>query len=159
MKIRVLFVISAFILALTGCSQTEQESLKVYSFKGENELFSISNGIIVLDDKEEIFRGGDLKVINNDFTDIKSYSTTFYIQSNDEKYTILSHNAPGDSIGINSDLGQISSESIFEKTELSGEMDLQNNLYFELKTIDEEDEEHIYPLQLSVTEVTEDLNH
>lgn len=158
MKIRLLFVIGIFIFALTGCSHTEQESLKVYSFKGENELFSISNGVIVLDDKEEIFRGGDLKVINNDFTDIKSYSTTFYIQSNDEKYTILSSSALGEDIDIYSDLGQISSESVFEKTESNEEMDFHNNLYFELKTIDKEDEEHIYPLQLSVTEVTTSLN-
>ena len=36
------------ILALTGCGKAEQESLTVYSFSGENEQLTVSNGIIDL---------------------------------------------------------------------------------------------------------------
>lgn len=58
----------------TGCSTSpesdEEQSLKVYSFSGENEYISVSNGVIILDGKDEICYGGDLKVMSDDFADI-----------------------------------------------------------------------------------------
>ena len=44
-------------IALTGCGKVGQEWLTVYSFSGENEQLTISNGIIVLNGIEEIFSG------------------------------------------------------------------------------------------------------
>lgn len=65
---------------LAGCNTStesnEKQSLKVYSFSGENEYISVSNGVIILDGKNEICYGGDLKVISDDFVDITTYSTT-----------------------------------------------------------------------------------
>lgn len=65
---------------LAGCNTStesnEEQSLKVYSFSGENEYISVSNGVIILDGKNEICYGGDLKVISDDFVDITTYSTT-----------------------------------------------------------------------------------
>lgn len=70
--IKKLFLIAILMLTLVGCDNVTQEQLTVYSFSGENEQFSISNGVIVLDGTEEIFSGGDLKVADNFFTDIMS---------------------------------------------------------------------------------------
>lgn len=65
---------------LAGCNisseNNEEQSLKVYSFSGENEYISVSNGVIILDGKDEICYGGDLKVTSDDFGDITTYSTT-----------------------------------------------------------------------------------
>ena len=65
---------------LAGCNTSsennEEQSLKVYSFSGENEYISVSNGVIILDGKDEICYGGDLKVTSDDFGDITTYSTT-----------------------------------------------------------------------------------
>lgn len=57
---------------LAGCNTStesnEEQSLKVYSFSGENEYISVSNGVIILDGKNEICYGGDLKVISDDLS-------------------------------------------------------------------------------------------
>ena len=49
------------------------------SFSGENEYISVSNGVIILDGKDEICYGGDLKVMSDDFANITTYSTTIYL--------------------------------------------------------------------------------
>ena len=63
---------------LAGCNTSsesnEEQPLKVYSFSGENEHISVSNGVIILDGKDEICYGGDLKAMSDDFTDITTYS-------------------------------------------------------------------------------------
>ena len=73
----------------TGCSTSpesdEEQSLKVYSFSGENEYISVSNGVIILDGKDEICYGGDLKVMSDDFADITAYSTTIYISGSEKE--------------------------------------------------------------------------
>ena len=101
-------------LALTGCEKVEQEQLTVYSFSGENEQLSISNGIIILNGTEETFSGGDLKVSDYFFDNITSYSTTFYIMAGDEKDVILSNgmvDMTGDTVNVSGDLGQILEDS------------------------------------------------
>lgn len=60
-KTKALVFMTIIMLALTECGKVEQERLTVYSFSGENEQLTISNGIIVLNGTEEIFSGGDLK--------------------------------------------------------------------------------------------------
>ena len=40
---------------------------------GENEYISVSNGVIILDGKDEICYGGDLKVMSDDFANITTY--------------------------------------------------------------------------------------
>jgi len=74
---------------LAGCNisseNNEEQSLKVYSFSGENEYISVSNGVIILDGKDEICYGGDLKVTSDDFGDITTYSTTIYINGSEKE--------------------------------------------------------------------------
>ena len=90
----VMLSLLACTVLLTGCNTSsesnEEQSLKVYSFSGENEYISVSNGVIILDGKEEICYGGDLKVMSDDFSDITTYSTTVYINGS-EKETLLSN--------------------------------------------------------------------
>ena len=55
----------------TGCGNSskssQEQSLKVYSFSGNSESISVSNGVIVLSGKDEICYGGNLKVMSDDF--------------------------------------------------------------------------------------------
>lgn len=46
-KSKVLVFMAILLLTLAGCEKVEQEQLTVYSFSGENEQLSISNGIIL----------------------------------------------------------------------------------------------------------------
>ena len=156
-KSKVLVFLAILILALAGCEKVEQEQLTVYSFSGENEQLSISNGIIILNGTEEIFNGGDLKVTDDFFNNITSYSTTFYIMAGDEKDVILSNgmvDMTGDTVNVSGDLGQISGDSAIRRIKIDGTSDLKNILYFELTTKDMDGNENVYQLELSLTEIT-----
>ena len=151
---KVIYVLLITVLStclLLGCSsKPAEEPLVVYSFSGENEMFSISNGVIVLNEGEEIFYGGNLI---GELSDIVAYSMTFYIQSGSDNIVLLSNSVTdmtGGTIGIAGETGKISGD-VLKRTE---EDDLQNNLYFELKTTNLDGEENTYQLQLAVTEVT-----
>ena len=95
MKKLAIFVLTlTLVLALVGCGKTEPEYLRVYSFNGENEQFTVSNGVIVLDDTKEIFYGGELKATDDFFVDTASCSATFYIMQGDEqKQNVMERNA------------------------------------------------------------------
>ena len=65
-----LLILSVF---LAGCfmdHKERQEPLKVYSFSGDGEYLSVSNGVLVLDGENETLYGGDLTVKPEDFLDI-----------------------------------------------------------------------------------------
>ena len=53
----VLWLLACTVL-LAGCNTSsesnEEQPLKVYSFSGENKYISVSNGVIILDGKDEI---------------------------------------------------------------------------------------------------------
>ena len=156
-KSKVLVFLAILMLALVGCEKVEQEQLTVYSFSGENEQLSISNGIIVLNGTEEIFTGGDLKVTDDFFNNITSYSTTFYIMSGDKKDVILSNNVvdlTGDTVNVSGDLGQISGDSAIRRIKIDDTSDLKNILYFELTAKDRDGKENVYQLQLPLSEIT-----
>ena len=68
-KIRaVMLSLLACTVLLAGCNTSpesnEEQPLKVYSFSGENEYISVSNSVIILDGKNEICYGDDLKTTN-----------------------------------------------------------------------------------------------
>lgn len=156
-KSKVLVFLAILTLALVGCEMVEQEQLTVYSFSGENEQLSISNGIIILNGTEETFSGGDLKVSDDFFDNITSYSTTFYIMAGNEKDVILSNgmvDMTGDTVNVSGDLGQISGDSAIRRIKIDGTSDLKNILHFELTTKDRDGNENVYQLELSLTEIT-----
>lgn len=133
----------------------EEQSLKVYSFSGENEYISVSNGVIILDDKDEICYGGDLKVMSNDFADITSYLITIYIDGS-EKSILLSNSVDdrtGETIDISGNIGKISGDILKD----SDADKLTDNLWFELKTTNLSGEENIYQVQLETIEITKEV--
>ena len=149
----------AYAVLLAGCNTStesnEEQSLKVYSFSGENEYISVSNGVIILDGKDEICYGGDLKVMSDDFANITTYSTTIYINGS-EKETLLSNSVDdqtGGTIDFSGNIGKISGD-IFKNRDADK---LTDNLWFELKTTNLSGEENTYQVQLKTTEITKEV--
>ena len=159
-KIRaVMLSLLACTVLLAGCNTSsesnEEQSLKVYSFSGENEYISVSNGVIILDGKDEICYGGDLKVMSDDFADITTYSTTIYINGS-EKETLLSNGVDdqtGGTIDVSGNIGIISGDILRD----SDADKLTDNLWFELKTTNLSGEENTYQVQLETTEITKEV--
>lgn len=154
--IAILLSVLSCALLFTGCSifGQNQQPLAVYSFCAEDSSFSVSNGVIVLDDDNEICYGGNLEMNKEDFADIVAYSTTIYLKSGSEKYVILSgavEDKSGQAINISADNGTVSGDIIrdddIEK--------LADNLWFELKTTDKNGEKNTYQIQLDVIDITE----
>ncbi len=143
-------------ILLSSCGEkTAEEPPVVYSFQGENEMFSISNGVIILDSPEETFYGGDFEAKQDKLSDIAAFTSTFYIKSGNEE-TVLSSNSvedmTGGTLNVPLQLGKVSGDILPEaKTD-----ELENNFYFELKTTNIKGEENEYNLQLSLTEVTKE---
>ncbi len=156
-KTKVFVYMAILTLALSGCGKEEPDQLTVYSFSGENEQLTVSNGVIVLNGTEEIFFGGDLKVTGDLPADITSYSTTFYTMSGSERDVIFSNSTvdmTGGMVNVSGDLGQISGDSIIRRIKIEDVNDLENVLYFELTTKNKNGEENVYPLQMSLTKIT-----
>ena len=148
-----LLFFSCSILSGCGTSTEREPSLTVYSFSGENEQFSISNGVIVLTPDEEIFYGGDLTEKQEILSDIVECSTTFYAISGNEQKTLLSNSAideTGTGVEISGQTGRIAGD-VISRAQID---DLQNGLFFELKTTSSNGEQHQYQIQLTLTEVT-----
>ena len=157
-KLIALFLSLVFVLALVGCGKAEPSNLRVYSFSGADEQFSVTNGVIVLDDTVRIFNGGNLKVTEGSFSNIASYTATFYIMENDEKKVILSNSATdmtGSSVSFEGNLGQISGDGALIEAMIKDTSDWENNLYLELTTTDKSGTDNVYQLQMSLTEVTD----
>lgn len=158
-KICALALVLVTMFAVSGCGKTEPEQpLMVYSFHGENEQLKVTNGVIVLSDGKDVFYGGDLE-INEDFpSNITSFSTTFYVASENKDNTIWSNSVvdqTGSCIQVGGDLGKISGEGGVLGTVVDEEQvaDLKNNLFFELTTTDTNGEENVYQIQMLVSEV------
>ena len=158
-KMEVVLSLLACTVLLAGCNTSsesnEEQPLKVYSFSGENEHISVSNGVIILDGKDEICYGGDLKAMSDDFTDITTYSTTIYINGS-EKEILLSNSVDdqtGGTIDVSGNIGKISGDILRD----SDADKLTDNLWFELKTTNLSGEENTYQVQLKTTEIIKEV--
>lgn len=153
-SLKIVFLVLIICVMLAACKLAEKEEkfLEVYSFSGENEEISISNGVLVLTDEMESVYGGNLSAKQDIFTDITAFTKSIYtISDNDKKY-IMSNSVidkTGGTLAIPSEIGKINGD-ITSKYE---EIDWENNLYFELKTVNLNGEEKIYQLSLKLTEV------
>ena len=161
MKKIIPIVISCLLIAaLVGCGSTEEKpgsGAVVYSMTGSNELFEISNGVIVLGEAEEVFDGGDLKILQEDlFSDVTSYTCSFYTIVNGEKRTILSNSTvdmTGGTLNVNGDLGRASGNGILIGNKIKAAEDLEQLLWFELITTDLSGKENTYQLPLVLNKV------
>ena len=143
---------------LSGCNQTAEKkqdsSVQVYSISGENEYFSLSNGVIVLNTEEEVIYGGVLEEKDLPVSDIKDFTTTFYVMDGEARRELLTVSVvdrTGGSAHVAGDTGKISGANLLHGAEAQ---DWMNNLYFELKTTDMSGLESVFTLQLLPVEVT-----
>lgn len=153
--ITILFSCSILIGCGISSDKEQYQSLAVYSFSGKNEYFTISNGVIVLTSAEEIFYGGNLDVSQEKFNDITAYTMTFYIISDSKKDFLISNSVEditGETINISSETGKCSGATINIREQID---EPQNKLYFELETTNLDGKKSNYPLQLSLTKITE----
>ena len=148
------------IAALVGCAGSAEDAESdgvVYSISGSNELFEISNGLIILGEEEEVFDGGDLKILREDlFSDVTSYTCSFYTRVNSEKRTILSNSTidmTGGTLNVNGDLGRASGNGILIRNKIKSAEDLEDVIWFELITTDLSGKENTYQLPLVLNKV------
>ena len=148
------------IAALVGCAgslEDAESGTVVYSMSGSNDLFEISNGVIVLGDEEEVFDGGDLKILQEDhFSDVTSYTCSFYTIVNGVKRTILSNSTvdmTGGTLNVNGDLGRASGNGILIGNKIKSAEDLEDVIWFELITTDLSGKENTYQLPLVLNKV------
>ena len=143
-------------LSLSACNNTEPAHVVTYSFHGEHECFAISNGSIVLSDTENVFDGGKLSVIKTDLFDkIASYTVTFYTLQGEVQRTLMSNSVvdyTGEAIHIEGDLGRISGDGFIIGSTVESIDELREDLWFELKTTALNGEEHVYQIQLTLSE-------
>ena len=149
------------IAALVGCAgsaeNAESDSV-VYSMSGSNDLFEISNGVIVLGEEEEVFDGGDLKIIQEDlFSDVTAYTCSYYTITNGERRTILSNSTvdmTGETLNVNGDLGRASGNGILIGNKIKTAEEMEQLLWFELITTDLSGKEYTYQLPLVLNKVS-----
>ena len=155
MKKAVALMLSIMCLfAFAACNnESHKDKTRVYTFYGENEYISVTNGIAVIDGDEEVFSGGNLKVLNkNAFSDIVYWRYEFYISNDGEEKTVyvgaVSDETGGASVDINGDLGSISGEDIITRYDA-----FVNDLYFKFIVKNADGEENTYHLQMKVNKV------
>ena len=161
MKRIISIAISCLLIAsLVGCAGSAEDAESgsvVYSMSGSNDLFEISNGVIVLGEEEEVFDGGDLKILQEDlFSDVTAYTCSFYTIVNGEKRTILSNSTvdmTGGTINVNGDLGRASGNGLLIGNKIKGVEDLEQIFWFELITTDLSGAESTYQLPLVLNKV------
>ncbi len=152
----ILALLCAFVFVSCG-TEKKNSKTEVYTFSGKNGYFSVSNGIIVINGEEEIFSGGELKVLREKpFPDTTSFSTRFYIVNDGEKRTVLLcsvNDMTGGAVNISGDLGEISGENVITEGKNLNADDFVNNLYFELRVRDSEGYEKTYEIPMNVEKV------
>lgn len=101
--------------------------------------------------------GGKLNTTDYFFNNVISYTTTFYIASDKGKKVIMKNSVEdmtGGELNVPNDLGRASGNSIIINSKIDDYDDLNNNLYFELVTIDKDKNENTYKVQLILSEIT-----
>ena len=143
-------------IGLSGCSNGRQAEEITYHFTGAHECFSISNGSITLSGGEQPFSsegqefyGGELTITQPEiFENVTSYSTSFYtLYENGERNQFQSSTTTsetGISAPVGEELGSVSTTGAM----LSN---LEQGLWFELKTTDLDGTENTYQIQLELT--------
>ncbi len=153
MKKFVYILFALLLVFLIGCSK--EESVRVFSFSGEDDTLSVHNGVIILNADKEIFHGGELIVKSEDIKDIRKFSTSFYITGSTNKNTIISNIVSDETKDNKADLkvDKKLPSTASKKLDIPSIENLESNLYFELKVEDNNGEEKIYTLQLKVEEI------
>ncbi len=142
----------------TAVHSEKNTETKVYSFSGSDDVLTVMNGTVIIDEYGETFSGGTLQVNSEDFFDgVTSYSTTFYILEDGKKKTVMSNSlidqTGGKVISDGDDLGKISGADVVTGYNNDSTENLMKNLFFEIKTVGADGENRIHQLHLDVKEV------
>ena len=160
MKKALVFILAIICLFIfVGCNSTEEsDKTEVYTFYGENEYISVTNGTAVIDGENEMFSGGNLRISNEEpFDNAVYWRYEFYVSNDDEENTVyvgsVSDETGGASVNIEGDLGKISGGDIITKYDDYYADAFVNYLYFKLVVKNAEGEENTYHLQMKVDKV------
>lgn len=160
MKKSLVFILALICLFIfVGCNgEKPDDKTEVYTFYGENEYVSVINGTAVVGGEDEMFSGGELRVIDKEpFADAIYWRYEFYILNDGEEKTIyvgaVSDETGGASVNIEGDLGKISGGDIITKYDDSYTDDFVNDLYFKFIVKNADGEENTYHLQMKVNKV------
>lgn len=135
-----------------GCGAKESEQqITIYSYCGEDDQFSLSNGIIAVTETETIIYGGVLEEKEEKFDDITASSMGLYVLVDGEEITLTDFqevDMTGDGHPLSNPGSATTSGSLPEKD------DLEDNLYFEVSITRSNGERLENQIKLSVTNVT-----
>lgn len=164
------FILGAFVLLLIANivlvrttvlykTKIDNQVFKVYSFEGESKDIRISDGLVIIFPSKQTVSGGNIKYIGNKQENIHSYSKTIYLDKQLSKDVILSNSVSfaGDIKGtsfpdeflLNKDIGEISSEKLFNKDAINN---IKDNLYFSLNYSTDDGKTGNYTIKLNVEE-------
>ncbi len=152
-----LFLVFAAVMVIGGgytLLNHEEEPTHVYIFRGENDQFSVSDGVIVMSEEEDVFYGGTLEAKGEHLSDLSSYSISFYFDLGSETHTMLSNriiDMTGTPIQLPDELGKVSGRGIIERNGLE---QLEGHLYCELETKDLDGNIKVQQLQMEVVQIT-----
>jgi uncharacterized lipoprotein len=159
-KMLALILVALCLFMLSGCGNKadNDDKTEVYTFYGENDYVTVTNGTAVVGGEEETFSGGRLEVIKEKaFADAMYWSAEFYIAKDGEKKTLyksvvedLSDSAK---VSISGDLGKISGGNVISDYESSDMDAFVNNLFMLFTVRNAEGEEKTYEIQMNVEKV------
>ena len=158
-KMLALISVIICLFIFNGCNTTENNNkTEVYTFYGENEYISVINGTAVVDSEDEMFSGGELRVIDKEyFADAVYWRYEFYILNDGEEKTLyvgsVSDETGGASADIEGDLGKISGGEIISRYDDSYADEFTNNLFFKFIVKNSDGEENAHHLQMNVNKV------
>lgn len=149
--------IMIFSLILAVSCRGQKEKTAVYTFYGEDDYIEINNGIIVVSLEEEIFFGGTLEVNDKYINDIKFFAVSYYVNSREKLISVNTvSDETGGTLNIQSEMCKVVSDKSGKDkfSEFDWLKDPSNKLYFELETVNLNDEKNQYRLPLIIKEIT-----
>lgn len=158
-KVIAIILLILFAFAFVGCNNSSKDSkTEVYTFGGENDIFYVSGGTAVLGTEEEVFSGGDLKLLHPElFADAVRWTSKFYVLKNGEKKLIqmnaVEDMTGGASVSLSGDLGKISGGNVISEYKDTDMEAFRNNLFFELAVTDSQGIESTYELKMNVEKI------
>ena len=152
-KLTIIAPVAIILCLIASCTKQEKE-IEIYSFSGESDAVTISNGLIIVTEDLEKFIGGDLTFKGEELSDVKHCITKFFFYKDWIETTILSssESIEGTSKGthISSDMGSISSKNLFYGNDLEL---IKKSLNFSLSGIFMNGEKFEYNIVLDVKKV------
>lgn len=131
MKKHSILLTGVLMMSLTGCG-SNQKSEDIYSFSGQRDEMRIINGVAVVDGSDGTFYGGTLEFKNDEFKNVKEYTTRFYIADEEEEWTILNNSVTHEDSSIqltNQNLGKLSGQILRNNLDKQA---LEDFLFFEM---------------------------